>query len=103
MNKQQRTQLDEQGYLIFKNVLFPAKIGPILAGSEELWATEGEHAGKENYIEAGVRRLAKLANKGEIFRELYAHPQILEVVEAVLGLQTRASMVNTRLIWMINQ
>jgi ectoine hydroxylase-related dioxygenase (phytanoyl-CoA dioxygenase family) len=96
MNAQQRRQLDEQGYLVFRNLLPSKKIDTILARLEELWATEGDHAGEENYIEVGVRRLANLANKGEIFRELYAHPQILEVIEAVMGPQIRASMVNAR-------
>lgn len=72
MDEQQRRQLYEQVYLIFKHVLTPAEI-------------EGDHAGEENYIEPGVRHLANLANKGEIFRGLYAHPQVLEVVEAVIG------------------
>jgi ectoine hydroxylase-related dioxygenase (phytanoyl-CoA dioxygenase family) len=96
MDEQQRQQLDEQGYLIFKNVLAPEEIETILIRLEELWAAEGEHAGEENYIESGVRRLANLANKGEIFRCLYAHPQVLEVIEAVMGLDVRASMINAR-------
>jgi ectoine hydroxylase-related dioxygenase (phytanoyl-CoA dioxygenase family) len=88
--------LDEQGYLIFRNILSPEQIEIILSCLEELWAIEGEQAGEENYIEPGVRRLANLANKGKIFRELYAHPQVLEVVEAVMGNDIRASMVNAR-------
>ena len=96
MDDQQRRQLDEQGYLIFKNVLSQTEIETILTRLEELWATEGDLAGEENYIEAGVRRLANLASKGELFRGLYAHPQVLEVVEAVLGPEVRASMVNAR-------
>ena len=96
MNDQQRKQLDEQGYLIFKDLLAPAEIETALARLEELWAAEGEHAGEENYIESGVRRLANLANKGEIFRKLYAHPQVLEVVEVLMGPHARAAMVNAR-------
>jgi ectoine hydroxylase-related dioxygenase (phytanoyl-CoA dioxygenase family) len=96
MNEQERQQLDKKGYLIFRNVLSPEKLDSILAQLEELWAVEGDHAGEENYIEVGVRRLANLANKGEIFRQLYAHPQVLEVVEAVMGPDIRASMVNAR-------
>jgi ectoine hydroxylase-related dioxygenase (phytanoyl-CoA dioxygenase family) len=96
MDDQQRGQLDEQGYLIFRSVLSPTEIDTILARLEELWATEGDLAGEENYIEPGVRRLANLANKGEIFRGLYAHPQVLEVVEAVMGPEMRAAMVNAR-------
>jgi ectoine hydroxylase-related dioxygenase (phytanoyl-CoA dioxygenase family) len=96
MNEQQHKQLDEQGYLIFKRLLPAEKIDMILTRLEELWGAEGDQAGEENYIEPGVRRLANLANKGEIFRELYAHPQVLEVVEAFMGPEMRASMINAR-------
>jgi ectoine hydroxylase-related dioxygenase (phytanoyl-CoA dioxygenase family) len=96
MNEHQRKQLDEQGYLNFKSLLSRAQIEMILSRLEELWAVEGEHAGEENYIEPGVRRLTNLANKGEIFRSLYAHPQVLEVVETVMGPEVRAAMVNAR-------
>lgn len=96
MNQQQRTQLEEQGYLIFKSLLSPERVENLLARLEELWAAEGEKAGEENYIEPGVRRLANLASKGDLFREIYAHPQVLEVVEAVMGSEIRASMVNAR-------
>jgi ectoine hydroxylase-related dioxygenase (phytanoyl-CoA dioxygenase family) len=96
MNDEQRKQLDEQGYLIFKNLLSPSQIETLLARLEELWALEGDKAGEENYIELGVRRLANLANKGDIFRQIYSRPQILEVVEAIMGPDIRASMVNAR-------
>jgi hypothetical protein len=96
MNDEQRKQLNEQGYLVFKSLLSPERIEALLACLEELWATEGEKAGEENYIEPGVRRLANLANKGNLFREVYAHPQVLEVVEVVMGPEIRASMVNAR-------
>jgi hypothetical protein len=96
MDERQRRQLNEQGYLIFRSVLTPKEIETILARLEDLWAAEGDHAGEENYIEPGVRRLANLASKGEIFRELYAHPRVLAVVEAVMGPEVRASMVNAR-------
>lgn len=96
MNDKQRTQLEERGYLLFRNVLSAEQVEAILTCLEELWATERDHAGEENYIEAGVRRLANLAAKGEIFRGLYAHPQVLEVVEAVMGPQIRVAMVNAR-------
>ena len=96
MNDEQRTQLNEQGYLIFKRFLSREQIEALLARLEGLWAAEGEKAGEENYIEPGVRRLANLASKGILFRELYAHAQVLEVVEAVMGSDMRASMVNAR-------
>jgi ectoine hydroxylase-related dioxygenase (phytanoyl-CoA dioxygenase family) len=88
--------LDEQGYLIFKSLLAAAEIETILARLEQLWAIEGDRAGEENYIEPGVRRLANLAGKDETFRALYAHPQVLEVVQAVMGPDIRVAMVNAR-------
>ena len=96
MNDEQRKQLDEQGYLIFKRLLSPDQIESLLTRLEELWGIEGENAGEENYIEPGVRRLANLANKGNIFRKIYGHPQVLEVVQTVMGPEMRASMVNAR-------
>jgi ectoine hydroxylase-related dioxygenase (phytanoyl-CoA dioxygenase family) len=96
MNTEQRNQLNEQGYLIFKSLLSREQIESLLTRLEELWAAEGEKAGEENYIEPGVRRLANLASKGDLFREIYAHPQVLEVVKAVMGPEIRASMVNAR-------
>ena len=96
MNELQRKQLDEQGYVIFRNLIFASQINSILSRLEELWAMEGDHAGEENYIEPGVRRLANLANKGEVFRNLYAHPRVLEVVEMVMGPDVRTAMVNAR-------
>lgn len=96
MNDKQRAQLDEQGYLVFRNMLSSSQIESLLARLEELWAVEGDKAGEENYIESGVRRLANLANKGDIFRQVYAHPQVLEVIESIMGPDMRASMVNAR-------
>ena len=96
MDHRQRQQLDEQGYLIFKSLLASADVENILARLEKLWELEGDQAGEENYIEPGVRRLANLANKGDLFRSLYAHPQVLGLVEAVMGPEVRASMVNAR-------
>jgi len=96
MDSHQRQELDEQGYLIFQNLLSCVQIAALLARLEQLWEEEGDQAGVENHIEPGVRRLANLANKGDIFREIYARPQVLEVVEGVMGPEIRASMVNAR-------
>ena len=96
MNAEQRRNLEEQGNILFQSLLTPKQVAALLSRLEELWAVEGERAGAENYIEPGARRLANLANKGDMFRDLYAHPQVLEVVEAVMGPEIRVSMVNAR-------
>ena len=96
MDDQQRKQLDEQGYLTFRKFLSPAQVKTLRTRLEQFWEVEGDHAGRENYVEPGVRRLANLAGKDEIFRELCAQPQVLEVVEAVMGSEVRVAMVNAR-------
>jgi len=96
MNDRQIKQLEQQGYLVFQNILAASQIEVLLTRLEELWIAEGDKAGEENYIEPGVRRLANLANKGRIFGALYTHPQVLEVAEAIMGSDIRVSMVNAR-------
>ena len=96
MNNEQQKQLDEQGYVILPQLLIPNQIEALRNRLEELWAVEGENAGAENYIEPGVRRLANLANKGHLFRGIYAHPQVVEIIGAIVGPEIHVSMVNAR-------
>jgi hypothetical protein len=92
----QRQSLETAGYILLPALLDSGQVSALLARLEELWAAEGEQAGAENYIEPGVRRLANLANKGEIFRGIYTHPAVLEAVKAVMGPEVRVAMVNAR-------
>lgn len=94
----QLVTLDEKGFLLLPGLLSPEKLGQVIDRLETLWAEEGATAGRENYnaVEADARRLANLANKGEIFRELFAHPLVLAVAETVMGPQVRLSMLNAR-------
>ncbi|MCB9079771.1 MAG: phytanoyl-CoA dioxygenase family protein [Anaerolineaceae bacterium] len=96
LTTEQKQQLDEQGYVIFPGVLSPPEVEQVLARLEALWAVEGDGAGQENYIEPGVRRLANLANKGDIFRTIFAHPLVVAAVEHVMGPDLRLSMLNAR-------
>lgn len=96
MDKDQREQLDRQGFVLLKNVLSAEDVGQVLARLEALWVEEGDQAGAENYLEPGVRRLANLAAKGAIFRRLLCHPAVLDVVGTVLGKSIRISMLNAR-------
>jgi len=96
MDDNQTKQLDEQGYILLPGVLTPAQVAQVIDRAEAVWSEEGEQAGAENYLEPGVRRLANLANKGEEFRRLLAHPAVLEAVHAVLGPRVRINMLNAR-------
>ncbi|MCI0396829.1 MAG: phytanoyl-CoA dioxygenase family protein [Chloroflexi bacterium] len=96
LTEEQRKQLDEAGYVLLPAVLSGEEIEQLLAHLERLWQEEGEAASSENYVEASARRLANLANKGDIFRAIYAHPLVLEAVAAVVGPDVRLSMLNAR-------
>ncbi|MCB0213137.1 MAG: phytanoyl-CoA dioxygenase family protein [Anaerolineae bacterium] len=96
LSAEQKQTLDEVGYVVFPGVLSEPELERILARLEELWTQEGAQAGQENYIEKGVRRLANLANKGDIFRTIFAHPLVVDAVETVMGPDLRLSMLNAR-------
>jgi len=89
-------QLESMGFVRLVGLLSPDEVERIRADLEVLWADEGAEAGRENYIEAGIRRLANLANKGGGFREFYANPEVLELIASIIGREVRASMVNAR-------
>jgi ectoine hydroxylase-related dioxygenase (phytanoyl-CoA dioxygenase family) len=96
MNLIERERLDREGYLVLPGLLPEPQVHAALARLEALWAEEGDEAGAENYKEAGARRLANLANKGQIFRDMLTHPAVLAAVKAVLGPDPRLSMLNAR-------
>lgn len=96
MNDKQITQLELDGYLLLKNVVSTTELINLRARLEKLWEEEGQAAGIENYIEPDIRRLANLANKGNIFIKIYSHADILEIVEFVMGPEIRLSMLNAR-------
>lgn len=92
----QQRELDERGFVVLPGLLAPGRVAQVLDRLEELWALEGDQASRENYIEPGVRRLANLANKGDIFRGIFGHPLVLAAVKAVMGPRARLSMLNAR-------
>ena len=96
LTEAQRTQMEKDGYLVLSGALSGAEVDQVLEQLERLWVEEGEKAGQENYIEAKVRRLANLANKGDIFRRIFAHPSVIEAAEIVMGPEVRLSMLNAR-------
>ncbi len=96
MDGKLQTQLDRDGFVLLRGLLSAGEVGALLDRLEALWAEEGNQAGAENYIEKNTRRLANLANKGEIFRSVFAQPTVIELVQQVLGPDFRLSMLNAR-------
>ena len=67
-----------------------------MARLRDLFAAEGERAGTEFKQEPGARRLANLADKGEVFRQCMLDPRVLAHVSCVLGPRFKLSSLNAR-------
>src|SRR4051812_33382230 len=98
LSEVERRQLDEQGYLVLPGFMDDGLLGELRAQVERLFDEEGESAGSGFKQEPGCRRLANLADKGEVFRRLIALPRLLELVRHVLGPAIKLSSLNARLV-----
>jgi len=92
----ERRALDEDGYLVLPGLLPPDLLARLRESVGRLFEEEGEAAGSEFKHEPGCRRLANLADKGDAFRALIAHPRALECVRHVLGPDIKLSSLNAR-------
>lgn len=91
-----RRELAETGFTVLENYMGPAMLASMRARVDELLAQEGASAGSEFKTEEGARRLANLVDKGEVFREAIARPEMLALVESVLGDGFKLSSLNMR-------
>lgn len=95
-NEQTRRQLDELGYCLLPGLMAPELLNRLRQRVEELFAAEGKAAGAEFKTEPGARRLANLVNKGDVFRDVIAHPTVLPLVKHVLDGSVKLSSLNAR-------
>jgi ectoine hydroxylase-related dioxygenase (phytanoyl-CoA dioxygenase family) len=91
-------QLAEQGYLVLPEFMSADLLQRLRQAVEERFALEGEQAGAEFKPEPDCKRLANLADKGDIFRELIIMPRILACVRSVLGPAIKLSSLNARMV-----
>ena len=89
-------QLEREGFLVIPGFFSDALCRNLIARVEELYAQEGERAGSEFRGEPGTRRLANLADKGEIFREVFANSEILGYIGHLLRPRFKLSSLNAR-------
>src|SRR4029450_12846404 len=80
-----RQQLEAQGWVAIERVVPPSLRTRLVERIEALFAEEGDRAGSEWKQEDGARRLANLADKGDVFLEAMLAPVVLAHVEQVLG------------------
>jgi ectoine hydroxylase-related dioxygenase (phytanoyl-CoA dioxygenase family) len=80
----QTRELDERSFTILPDVIDPTWLAGLRQGFETVFEAEGDEAGKEVAQVAGVRRLADLVNKGEVFDAVYLQPALLAAVWHIL-------------------
>src|SRR6185312_2804015 len=96
MTSPEKSQLDEQGFVVFPRFLNGDTLQALRQRVEELFAAEGENAGSEFRQEPHARRLANLVDKGAIFQKVFASPPVLDTVAYVLGSHFKLSSLNAR-------
>lgn len=94
LGPQARADLDHNGYTVFPNVIDAAWLAALRDAFEQITAEEGENAGKEVNQMAGVRRLADLVNKSEVFDRIYTHPLVLAAANYVIGRPFKVHSIN---------
>jgi ectoine hydroxylase-related dioxygenase (phytanoyl-CoA dioxygenase family) len=96
MNDQHKRELAETGFTVLEDYMGAALLENMRARVDQLLEEEGAAAGSEFKTEENARRLANLVDKGEVFREAIARPEMLALVESVLGDDFKLSSLNMR-------
>ncbi len=94
--KHHKRELAETGFTVLENYMGASMLDAMGAGVELLLAEVGAAAGSEFKTEENARRLANLVDKGEVFREAISRPEMLALVESVLGDGFKLSSLNMR-------
>ena len=79
LSSTQYRELDEDGFTLLENIIDSVWLDRLRQAFEECVEEEGEKAGVEVGQMKGVRRLADLVNKGEVFDAVYLQPALLTV------------------------
>lgn len=96
MTDRHRRQLDDAGYVVLESAIPASLRHRLRTRILELFEEEGDGAGSEFRTEEHAHRLANLVDKGEVFREAIALPEMLELVRHVLGGDCKLSSLNAR-------
>jgi ectoine hydroxylase-related dioxygenase (phytanoyl-CoA dioxygenase family) len=91
-----RRELADTGFTVLENYMGADLLAAMQARVDQLLEEEGAAAGSEFKTEENARRLANLVDKGEVFREAIARPEMLALVESVLGEGFKLSSLNMR-------
>jgi ectoine hydroxylase-related dioxygenase (phytanoyl-CoA dioxygenase family) len=81
----EKSQLDEQGFVLLKDVITADEADELRATSMFLAEQEREAGCGHTYLDDGAQRVWNLVNKGEPFEKAIQHPRILAAMEYLLG------------------
>ncbi|MDE2862772.1 MAG: phytanoyl-CoA dioxygenase family protein, partial [Chloroflexota bacterium] len=98
LSVEEKSQLDERGYLYLHNVLTADQLEAIRQRFDEIESSEGDEAGEEmaRVKEAGIGRLANLVEKGVEFAPCYTHPRVLAAMAHIMGEEIHFDSLNGR-------
>ena len=102
----EQRQLDGDGYVVLSDLMGAQMLSELRQRVDQIFADEGDQAGSEFKQEPGCRRLANLADKGEVFQRVIAMPRLLDYLRHVLGPALKLSSLNVRSVnahWPENQ
>src|SRR5260370_35246947 len=91
-----QARLDRDGYLVLENFTGERLLKALRERIDQLFLMEGDRAGAEFKQEEQTLRLANLVDKGEIFEQVIAVPEILERIGHILGPEFKLSSLNVR-------
>jgi hypothetical protein len=89
-------QLQTEGVAILPQVMEAGWLECLRTAVARQLELEGENAGAEFRKEEHAQRLANLVDKGEVFRRVICHPDLLEAAQAVLGPDFKLGSLNYR-------
>ena len=89
-------RLDEEGTFASTGSSLPAGTGVSSSASTRCSLQEGETAGSEFRQEPGARRLANLADKGDVFIDCVVDETVGQYLAHVLGPRFKLSSLNAR-------
>jgi ectoine hydroxylase-related dioxygenase (phytanoyl-CoA dioxygenase family) len=92
----EKRSLDDNGYVLFKNLIDPAWLVQLRAAYDRIAEKEGAAAGLDYHQEAGALRIGNIVNKGAAFDRVYTHPKFLAAVHHIIGGEFRLSSISAR-------
>ncbi len=96
LSSSQKRCLDEDGFLILKDMISPEWREELVQRFEQLIEQERGRKREDFEAEDGARRLSNLVNKGQIFDAIYTNPLVLSAVHYVLQRPFKLSSLNGR-------